>query len=110
VTLPAHNPFGLMIFSVVVWCVIYAVSREDRRTMTPERSTVDRAVTHVCAYVLEFSDGGPDEARLLHAGTLEECDRTADSIPAASYNGDRPVRQAHVIVTTAESWQEAADL
>lgn len=45
-------------------------------------------------YVLEFSDGGEPEAKLLHVGTEEECERLAGSLPAVAYNGPRPVSRA----------------
>lgn len=48
--------------------------------------------THVCGYVIKFTDGGENEAEVLHVGTKEECERVADLIPAVAYSGNRPVK------------------
>jgi hypothetical protein len=50
----------------------------------------------LCGYILEFSDGGPREGGLLHAGTKEECENTARIIPAICYSGDRPLKACYI--------------
>jgi len=46
--------------------------------------------TYVCGYLIRFSDGGEPEERVLHRGTLEECQRIGKVMLAVSYSGDRP--------------------
>ncbi len=45
--------------------------------------------TFVCAYVIEFDDGGPDEMGVLHEGTEAECWTVRNAIPAINYDGPR---------------------
>jgi hypothetical protein len=42
-------------------------------------------------YVIHFKDGGEPEEQVLHIGTREECERTAELVSAVSYSGDRPI-------------------
>lgn len=52
----------------------------------------------VLGYVIEFSDGGPDESGFLHRGTLESCQRLQTDLPAIAYSGDRPVKGARTVI------------
>ena len=63
-------------------------------------------VQFVCASVITFSDGGPESVMLLSSGTEEECRRTADLVPAISYNGDRPDPKGRLVIIPREWWDE----
>lgn len=52
-----------------------------------------------CGYVLEFAEGEPEE-QVLHVGTLEECERMSDLIPAVSYSGERRCTGARFVICT----------
>lgn len=56
------------------------------------------AASFVLGYVIEFTDGGPDEEGFLHRGTLESCERLRDALPAIAYNGTRPVKGARTVI------------
>jgi len=44
----------------------------------------------ILGYVIEFSDGGDPEIRILHKGTEADCEKMAAALPAVAYNGNRP--------------------
>jgi len=60
--------------------------------MGAESPTTDWALL----YVIEFSDGGEPEMRLMHRGTEEECEKLSRLLPAVSYSGSRPVTKARL--------------
>lgn len=59
---------------------------------------------YCCAIMIEYSDGGPSEAQLLHTGTLEECAKVKALVPALAYAGSRPDPVAHVVLITKDMW------
>lgn len=59
---------------------------------------VPNDATHVLVSVVDFSDGGESEESVLHFGSFESCDAAARLIPAISYSGSRPVKDARVSV------------
>lgn len=54
-----------------------------------------------CGYIIHFSDGGPDEERVLarHA-SRESCERMADLLLAVSYSGNRPNPRCQFVIVT----------
>jgi hypothetical protein len=66
-----------------------------------------------CGYRIDFSDGGGPEGRVLHIGSLEECERMARVFPGVAYSGSRPNPRAFVVVApypqTDESQLKAND-
>jgi len=52
-------------------------------------------------YIIEFSDGGLREGRILHRGTRKECEELVRVIPAVSYSGDRPVKCCYMAIIPA---------
>ena len=65
---------------------------------------------YVCGYLIHFSDGGEPEERVLHRGTLEECQRIGTLMLAVSYSGGRPdPRCEFVIVQQQEEESNATD-
>lgn len=60
----------------------------------------------VVGYVIEFSDGGPDEERILHVGSLESCMQVANMMHAVMYSGNRPVRGASMRIVQKETENE----
>ena len=55
-----------------------------------------------CGYVLSFFDDGEDEEQVLHIGTQEECEHVMRAVPAVSYNGNRPVKAARMVMVALE--------
>ena len=62
---------------------------------------------HVCFSCVEFEDGSA-EAMLLQVGTLEECKRVQERIPAVAYGGDKTVKEAFLGISTHEKWCKAS--
>jgi hypothetical protein len=52
----------------------------------------------VCGYLIEFADGSEPEAKVVHIGTRDECEKLADSLPPVSYLGVLPVKQATLVI------------
>lgn len=48
--------------------------------------------------VVQFSDGGADERRVIYRGTEANCQRLVERIPALVYSGDRPAASAFAVV------------
>ena len=51
-----------------------------------------------CAYMLYFKDGGPPESGVLGTGSMEECQRLQDLVPAIGYSGDRQIDRAELVI------------
>lgn len=66
----------------------------------------DRIPEFVVGYVIEFSDGGPDEGGILHVGSLESCKHAANMMHAVTYSGNRPVRGASMRIVQKETENE----
>lgn len=58
-------------------------------------------MSHVCAYRVEFYDGGEPEFGLLCVGTEDECNRTMEAVPAVAYGGPRPIKGCRIGVFEA---------
>lgn len=56
---------------------------------------------YVAGYVIEFTDGGNPEGKVLHRGTKEECQRCSETVNGISYSGDRPVKDGYFFVVPA---------
>lgn len=56
-----------------------------------------------CGYVLEYPDR--IEGRVLHEGSREDCERTADLIPAISVSGEMP-QDSRMLVMPSGKWDE----
>lgn len=69
--------------------------------MTNENLTTEKWVV---GYALDFEDG-ESEGRVIHRGTLEECERVRNLMPAVSYSGDRKVERAHSFVMRQSDWE-----
>lgn len=54
----------------------------------------DEPLQWLLVSVIEFDDGGEPEYTVLHRGSEEECERSADLIPAVTYKGSRQVARA----------------
>lgn len=71
----------------------------------PDSVPTETSDEWVCAYCIDFTDGGPAEGRVLHRGTLEDCQRTSNLMPGIAYSGDRPVRGARSMVMRIADWE-----
>ncbi len=58
----------------------------------------------VAGYVIDFTDG-ESQGRVLHEGTLEDCENMRRLLPAVSYSGARPVKGAHSFVMRKADWE-----
>jgi hypothetical protein len=61
------------------------------------------APVYACGYLLTFTDGGEPEEQILHVGTLDECKRLLDAVPAIAYSGDRPGATARMMIVLVPS-------
>ena len=57
---------------------------------------------YACGYLIHFSDGGEPEERVLHRGTLEECQRIGTLMLAVSYSGGRPDPKSEFVIVPEE--------
>ena len=64
---------------------------------------------YVCGYLIHFSDGGEPEERVLHRGTLEECQRIAKVMLAISYSGGRPDPKCEFVIVPEQEESNATD-
>jgi hypothetical protein len=51
---------------------------------------------YVCFCQLDFADDGEPEFMVFHRGTLADCEKMYGLVPAVSYSGARPVKDARV--------------
>ncbi len=58
--------------------------------------------------VLTFADGGEQSFMVLCRGTVAECDAAAERIPAVTYSGNRPVREASLVIVPEEALADGA--
>ena len=54
--------------------------------------------SYFCGYLIHFSDGGEPEERVLHHGTLEDCQRLGLMMPAVNYSGGRPDPRCEFVI------------
>lgn len=66
----------------------------------------DTPEPHVCYSCIRFEDGSGD-IKPLCIGTIEECKKVQEMIPAVAYDGDRKPRDAFVGITTHKKWCKA---
>lgn len=63
---------------------------------------------YVLLACIEFTDEMM-EVSVLHEGTLDECEKVQNLIPAIVYDGDKEVDKAFTTIRTAREWDEAYD-
>ena len=49
---------------------------------------------YAALYIIRFADDEPDEERVLHVGSREECDLVVERCPVVVYSGQRTVKSA----------------
>ena len=64
---------------------------------------------YVCGYLIHFSDGGVPEERVLHRGTLVECQRIGTLMLAVSYSGSRPDPKCELVIVQEQEEPNATD-
>lgn len=62
----------------------------------------------IAASVIEF-ENGDIEAMVLARGDGKKCESVANMVPGITYNGDKKVKGARVVVMKASSWDAIAN-
>lgn len=55
--------------------------------------------------VITFHDDGDPERQVMHRGSMEDCVKTAEGLPAIVYSGTRKTKDARVMVIAEGDYQ-----
>lgn len=65
---------------------------------------------YVIAAAIHFSDGGLSECMKMGQGTLRQCERIRDMVPAVATSSGRPISGAELIIMTNSEWNSLGKL